>query len=119
MRKSFKPALVALSVLAASVVFAQPAAAETRHTCRPSYVTNKCASGYTPARTDLHRVWIGLDTTSIATWEVWDRETGVRVGRGTVSPNKSYRGAVNGLYGTKYQLTIKADWGTYGFICDC
>ncbi|GIH99962.1 hypothetical protein Pta02_19710 [Planobispora takensis] len=119
MRTPMKSALAALCLLAASTVFAPSASAETRHTCRPDYWTGKCASGYTPARTDLHRVWIGLDTTSIATWEVWDRETGVRVGRGEVGPDKSFRTGIYGLYGKKYQLTIKADWGTYGFICDC
>ncbi|GIH92767.1 hypothetical protein Psi01_33970 [Planobispora siamensis] len=120
MRTSLKSALVALCVLTASAAFSQPAAAETYHTCRPDLWSGKCASGHTPARADLHRVWIGIEAnTHIARWEVWDRETGARVGSGEVRPNQSFRTGIYGLYGSKYQLTIKADWGTYGFICDC
>jgi hypothetical protein len=118
-RKAAKAFLTLTIAAAAITATTQPASAVT-NTCRPELLTGKCASGYTPANHTLNRVWFGIETgSSIANWEVWDRETGKRVGSGKVSPNQSYRNGIYGLYGNKYQLTIKGAWGIYGFICDC
>ncbi|WP_344935284.1 hypothetical protein [Sphaerisporangium flaviroseum] len=112
--------LTLVTAAAAVVATTQPANAQVYNTCRPDLWTGKCASGYTPANHTLDRVWIGIDTgSSIANWEVWDRETGARVGSGKVSPNTNFRHGIYGLYGNKYQLTINGAWGIYGFICDC
>ncbi|GGO68451.1 hypothetical protein [Nonomuraea cavernae] len=119
MRRAAMALLALVTATAAMVATTQPANAQVTHTCRPDYWTNKCASGYAPANRTLNRVWIGIDSTSIVDWEVWDRETGARVGSGRVSPDKQFRHGIYGLYGSKYQLVMKGSWGNYGFICDC
>ncbi|GII81806.1 hypothetical protein Sru01_67880 [Sphaerisporangium rufum] len=119
MRRAAMAVLSLITAAGAVLATTQPASAQVYHTCRPDYWTNKCASGYTPANHTLDRIWIGIDSSSIVDWEVWDRETGRKVGSGRVSPDKQFRHGIYGLYGNKYQLVMKGLWGNYGFICDC
>jgi hypothetical protein len=112
---------VLVAAVATVTVSAQAANAEVYNTCRPSFWTGKCSSGYTPANHTLNRVWIGINNgNTIEKWEVWDRDTGARVGQGSVAGNSDFRTGIYGLYGNHYQLVItQGAWGDYDFICDC
>lgn len=119
MRSGLKVCVAAAVVTAALLVTASPAAAVT-NSCSVSFWTGKCSSAATPANHTLNRVWIVLDG-GAGYWEVWDLDTGVRVGAGEkLSTSEKWTFGVYGLYGNRYQLRLRNyTWGYTALICDC
>jgi hypothetical protein len=107
------------------VVIAPPAFASVTAECHTRGGNdNTCQTGTVPANHRLNRVWIGIEADhSFITvdWEVWDSETGARVGNGTIH-QRSFRTSIDGLHGNHYYLFINDGsngFGSYAFICDC